>query len=291
MKPATKIAIVAGGYEFALLAGWAAVEWHARFTDVDSDQASSGMAAFGDLILFAAVAGGINLIDTAAYYGKTRSESLLGLALKGVPRDRYLMATKCGRYDDAVFDISAERVTRSVEQSLQLLGLDTIDIFQVHDIEFGSPAQVVEETLPALEKIRAAGKIRYLGVTGLPLKIFQYVIPRYPIDTIISYSRYTLIDQALTDLFPLLDEHGIGPHLHAEVPAAGAIGRHPGRLATRLSGEPGIQHVGQERLIFNYDDADHWTVNRAHHALPIGCNAITHRHSPETLEGAILTVS
>ena len=61
------------------------------------------------------------------------------LALKGVPRDRYLMATKCGRYDDAVFDFSAERVTRSVDESLQRLGLDTIDIFQVHDIEFGSP--------------------------------------------------------------------------------------------------------------------------------------------------------
>lgn len=157
-----------------------------------------------------ALDGGINLIDTAAYYGKTRSESLLGLALKGVPRDRYLMATKCGRYDDALFDFSAERVTRSVDESLQRMGLDMIDIFQVHDIEFGSPAQVVEETLPALEKLRAAGKIRYLGVTGLPLKIFQYVIPRYPIDTIISYSRYTLIDQALTQLFPLLDEHGIG---------------------------------------------------------------------------------
>lgn len=176
-------------------------------------------------LVHAALDHGINLIDTSPYYGVTRSETVLGPALKGIPRDRYLMATKCGRYDDALFDFSAERVTRSVDESLQRMGLDVIDIFQVHDIEFGSIQQVVEETLPALEKIRAAGKIRFIGVTGIPMKIFEYVIPRHQIDTIISYSRYTLIDQALEDLFPLLDAHGIGL-MNASPVALGLLSPH-----------------------------------------------------------------
>ncbi|MBI2685264.1 MAG: aldo/keto reductase [Acidobacteria bacterium] len=176
-------------------------------------------------LVHAALDSGINLIDTSPFYGVTRSESVLGPALKGVRRDRFIMATKCGRYDDALFDFSAQRVTRSVDESLQRMGLDMIDIFQVHDIEFGSLRQVVEETLPALEKIRAAGKIRFIGVTGLPLKIFQYVIPRHQIDTIISYSRYTLIDQALEGLFPLLEQQGIGL-MNASPVALGLLSPH-----------------------------------------------------------------
>lgn len=161
-------------------------------------------------LVHTALDNGINLIDTSPFYGVTRSEQVLGYALKGIARDRYIMATKCGRYGDADFDFSAGRVTRSVDESLQRMGIEMIDVFQVHDIEFGSLRQVVEETLPALEKIRAAGKVRFIGVTGLPLKIFDYVIPRHAIDTIISYSHYTLIDQSLERLLPLLESQGIG---------------------------------------------------------------------------------
>jgi L-galactose dehydrogenase len=153
---------------------------------------------------------GVNLIDTAPYYGVTRSETVLGEALRGIPRDRYILATKCGRYDYDVFDFSAGRVMQSVDESLARLGVDVIDIYQVHDIEFGSLEQVVEETLPALEKMRRAGKIRFLGVTGLPLKIFEYVIPRHAIDTIISYARYTLFNRSLERLFPMLVRHEVG---------------------------------------------------------------------------------
>lgn len=158
----------------------------------------------------AAIDQGVNLIDTSPYYGETQSETVLGVALQGVARDRYILATKCGRYGLDAFDFSAERVTRGVDESLARLGVDEIDIFQVHDIEFGSLQQVVEETLPALEAMRRAGKIRFLGVTGLPLKIFEYVIPRHTIDTIISYARYTLVNQSLAKLFPLLTLHEVG---------------------------------------------------------------------------------
>lgn len=153
---------------------------------------------------------GINLIDVSPYYGLTKAETVLGKALRGVPRDRYFLATKVGRYGDDEFDFSAARVTASVDESLQRLGLDGIDIIQCHDIEFGSLAQVVEETLPALRRLQEAGKVRYVGVTGLPLGVFTYVLDRAPLDTILSYCHYELNDTSLADLLPYLHAQGVG---------------------------------------------------------------------------------
>ena len=107
------------------------------------------------------------------YYGITKAETVLGKALKGVARDRYYLATKVGRYGDNEFDFSADRVTRSVDESLARMGVDYIDLIQCHDIEYGSLDQVVHETLPALRKIQEQGKVRFVGITGLPLKVFS----------------------------------------------------------------------------------------------------------------------
>lgn len=81
---------------------------------------------------------------TFRFYGGTLSEKVLGKALKalGVPRDQYIVSTKCGRYKEG-FDFSAERVTKSIDESLERLQLDFVDIFQCHDIEFGSLDQVL----------------------------------------------------------------------------------------------------------------------------------------------------
>lgn len=153
---------------------------------------------------------GINLIDTSPYYGETRSETVLGRALATVPRDGYYLATKVGRYGVDRFDFSAERVTASVEESLQRLGVEYIDILQCHDIEFRSLQQVVDETLPALRKLQVQGKVRFLGVTGYPLRIFRYVLERTELDLVLSYCRYALHDQSLEGLLPFLEERGVG---------------------------------------------------------------------------------
>src|SRR3954447_24917260 len=71
---------------------------------------------------------GINFIDVSPYYGLTRAETVLGRALATVARDRYLLATKVGRYGESEFDFSAARVTRSVEESLRRLGVETLDL-------------------------------------------------------------------------------------------------------------------------------------------------------------------
>lgn len=160
--------------------------------------------------LHAALDLGINFIDVSPYYGVTKAETLLGKALKGVPRDRYFLATKVGRYDLDKFDFSAARVTASVDESLARLGVEYVDLIQCHDIEFGSLAQIVNETLPALRRVCEQGKSRFIGITGLPLNIFRYVLNRTHVDTILSYCRYELNDTSLAELIPFLKEKQVG---------------------------------------------------------------------------------
>ncbi|KAB5520641.1 hypothetical protein DKX38_024960 [Salix brachista] len=157
---------------------------------------------------------GINFFDTSPYYGGTLSEKMLGKGLKalGVPRNEYIVSTKCGRYLEG-FDFSAERVTKSIDESLARLQLDYVDILQCHDIEFGSLDQIVNETIPALQKLKEAGKIRFIGITGLPLSVFTYVLDRVPpgsVDVILSYCRYSINDSTLADLLPYLKSKGVG---------------------------------------------------------------------------------
>jgi L-galactose dehydrogenase len=156
---------------------------------------------------------GINFIDVSPYYGATRAETVLGRALKGVPRDRYFLATKVGQYGEGEFDFSAARVTRSLGESCARLGVDYIDLLQCHDIEFADLDQVVGETLPALVKLRQAGRIGHIGITGLPLKIFPAVLDRIDagvVETVLSFCRYELNDTALESLLPYLRQKGVG---------------------------------------------------------------------------------
>lgn len=153
---------------------------------------------------------GINFIDVSPFYGYTKAEIILGKALKGIPRNNYYLATKVGRYGDAEFDFSAQRTIASVDESLTRLGVDYVDIIQSHDNEYGNLDQVVGETIPALRKLQQTGKVRFVGITGYPLKIFSYIATRTDVDTILSYNHYSLNDTTLTELIPFLESKGVG---------------------------------------------------------------------------------
>jgi L-galactose dehydrogenase len=153
---------------------------------------------------------GINFLDSSPYYGATLAETRLGSALVGVPRDSYYLSTKLGRYGLDDFDFSASRVRSSVEESLKRLQLDYIDILIAHDIEFRDMEQVVNETLPAMYKLREQGKARFIGISGLPLKIYSYVLDRAPLDIILSYCHYCLNDDSLASLLPYLESKNVG---------------------------------------------------------------------------------
>ena len=154
---------------------------------------------------------GLNLIDTSPFYGRGMSEVLLGVALKSIPREDYLLCTKLGRYSLEHFDFSAKRVAESVDVSLHRLGTDHLDIILCHDIEFVPMQQIVDETLPALRKAREQGKIRFIGFSGYPQKIFRFICDQAEVDCVLNYNQYTLQNTRFADeTIAYLEAKGIG---------------------------------------------------------------------------------
>lgn len=153
---------------------------------------------------------GINFFDVSPYYGQTLAEERLGQALLG-KRERVVLSSKCGRYGVLEFDFSAKRVRTSVEDSLKRLHTDYLDLLQVHDVEFGSVEQIVNETLPAIRRIQDEGKTRYVGISGYPLQVLTQIAQRAPVDSVLSYCRYNLlIDDMDSVLVPAAEGLGIG---------------------------------------------------------------------------------
>ncbi|MBI3879348.1 MAG: aldo/keto reductase, partial [Verrucomicrobia bacterium] len=150
-------------------------------------------------------------IDTSPFYGRGMSEVLLGIALKGVPRESYTLCTKLGRYDLQHFDFSVKRVAESVDVSLHRLGTDHLDIILCHDIEFVPMQQIVDETIPALRKIQQSGKVRFIGFSGYPMKIFKFILDQTSVDCVLSYNQYTLQNTRFADeAVPYLKAKGVG---------------------------------------------------------------------------------
>ncbi len=153
---------------------------------------------------------GMNFIDTAAYYGRGMSEMLLGKVLPEIPRDRYYLGTKLGRFAPQHFDFSPRRVEESIDISLERMRVDYVDIALLHDIEFVDVDQVIEETLPALRRQVEKGKVRFIGVSGYPMKMFKHVMNKTNIDVLLTYNHYTLQNQMACELVPLCKAKGVG---------------------------------------------------------------------------------
>jgi L-galactose dehydrogenase len=178
----------------------------------------------GNRAVHHAIERGINYFDVSPYYGRTLAETRLGAALAGY-RDKVILATKVGRYGvdlETGFDFSADRIVRSVEESLARLQTDWIDVFQAHDIEFGRREQILAETLPAMQKLKESGKVRFVGVTGYPLALLKAVAEAAAIDSLLTYCRYDLLDTTMDAvLTPVAREKGFalvnGSPLHMRV--------------------------------------------------------------------------
>lgn len=171
--------------------------------------------------VFTAIDNGINFIDVSPYYGHLKAETVLGKALKQIPRDRYYLSTKVGRYGkDGVnlWDYSAKRVTESVYESMERLNIDYIDLINVHDIEFqasmeGGLQKVVDETLPALVALREKGVVGHVGITDLQPENLKWVIERSEpgtVESILCFCHYSLNDDMLLDYLDFFESHGIG---------------------------------------------------------------------------------
>lgn len=172
------------------------------YRDVGDDEVQAAVDAAIDL--------GITYFDVAPSYGLTLAEQRLGRALSG-KRDSIVLATKCCRESDSDFDFSAARVASSLDESLARLQTDYVDIFQIHDVEFASEDQVLHETIPAALAQRQAGKARFVGITGLPVRYLKQIAAQAQLDTLLSWGHYTLIEDELDELLvPFCADRGIG---------------------------------------------------------------------------------
>lgn len=238
------------------------------YSAISDDQAQT--------VLQTAFADGCVVFDTAPHYGNGRSEQRFGTFLAGVPRDAVTLSTKVGRlllpdgnaprdfgaYVDVLpnvqrFDYSATGVRRSVENSLQRLGLGRIDIAYVHDcsaITHGERAptvlrEVIDHALPELERIRREGLIRHIGVAVSDWRVCVDILKEADLDCLLLAGRYTLLDQsALPELLPLCRARGV------RIALGGAF--NSGILAT------GVKQAKQP-LRFNYEEAPAEWIARA----------------------------
>ena len=166
--------------------------------------------------VFTAVEGGINFIDVSPYYGHLKAETVLGKALKDIPRDKFILSTKVGRYGkDGVntWDYSAKRATESVYESMERLHVDYIDLINVHDVEFTDLKKVAEETLPALVELREKGVVGHVGITDLQPENLKWLVENTPestIESILNFCHYCLNDDLLLDYLDFFEERGIG---------------------------------------------------------------------------------
>lgn len=178
------------------------------FHDINENQAIDAV--------FTAVDNGINFIDVSPYYGHYKAETVLGKALRQIDRDKYYLSTKVGRYGkDGVntWDYSATRARESVFESMDRLGIDYIDIINVHDIEFADLNQVVNETLPALVELRDKGIVKHVGITDLQLENLKWVIDHSDdgvVESILNFCHYALNDDKLDDFLDYFESKGIG---------------------------------------------------------------------------------
>jgi aryl-alcohol dehydrogenase-like predicted oxidoreductase len=146
---------------------------------------------------------------------------VLGKALKIIPRDKYFLSTKVGRYGkDGVntWDYSGKRATESVYESMERLNIDYIDLINVHDIEFqaameGGLQKVVDETLPALVELKKKGVVGHVGITDLQLENLKWVVEHSEegtVESILNFCHYCLNDDKLTDFMDFFESKGIG---------------------------------------------------------------------------------
>jgi L-galactose dehydrogenase len=160
----------------------------------------------------AAIDAGVNLVDTAAYYGKGLAEEFLGRALEGGWREKVNICTKACRLDAAEFDFSPAGTRKCFEASLKRLKTDHVEILLAHDIEFATDYEYVfEETANVLHQLKKEGKARFVGMSCYPLGLLRQAIERCNLDVVISYAHCNLWNtRLLTELLPVAEKHGVG---------------------------------------------------------------------------------
>ena len=278
-------------------------------------------------VLAAALADGCRSFDTAPHYGNGLSEQRFGQALRALPRERFVLSSKVGRvlrpdagaaraqngYVDVLpftqrWDYSAAGTRRSVEDSLQRLGLARLDVAYVHDCDAATHgdahpqvlAQVLGETLPTLRALQREGLVGAVGLGVNDVQVCLDVLAQAELDALLLAGRYSLLDHsALATLLPLCVQRGVrialGGAFNSGILATGVLGGGEPRFnyarapqawvdrtaaIERICAEHGVPlraaalqfplaHPAVDIVVAGAQDVDQWRDSRAMLAQPI----------------------
>lgn len=162
---------------------------------------------------------GINYFDVAPAYGGTRSETVLGKALRGIPRERYFLSTKVGKYTDPntygndTLDYSRGRIRASLDESAARLGTQYFDIIHIHDIEYQSRRHTewaLTEGYDSVQELKREGRIGGVSFGIYPMDLWKRIFASLDIDAALVHNHYCLNDTQLLDLLPIARQKRIG---------------------------------------------------------------------------------
>ena len=167
----------------------------------------------------AALDAGINYIDVAPAYGATRAETVLGMALKGVKRDRYHISTKVGKltdpeaYGNNTFDYSRQGIRDSLEKSMRRTGVDYFDIVHLHDFDYDHRIhadEALSQGVEALLELKSEGTIGGIGAGIYPMDLWKRVLLEADVDAVLIRNQHCLTDIRIHELLPLAKAKGVG---------------------------------------------------------------------------------
>lgn len=162
---------------------------------------------------------GINYFDVAPAYGGTRAETVLGRALKGIPRERYLLSTKVGKYTrpdsygEDTLDYSRARLRASLTESAGRLGTDYFDLIHLHDFEYQHRRHTewaLSEGLEALLELKREGRLGHVSFGIYPMDLWHRIFDTLPAEAGLVHNHYILSDTRALELLPVAAQKGIG---------------------------------------------------------------------------------
>jgi L-galactose dehydrogenase len=162
---------------------------------------------------------GINYFDVAPAYGGTVAETVLGTALRGIPRDRYYLSTKVGKYTQPggygndTLDYSRARIRASLEASARRLGTEYFDLIHLHDFEYQKRQHTewaLTEGVQTLVELKCEGRIGNVSFGIYPMDLWHRIFNTLPADAGLVHNHYTLSDTRALELLPVAKQKGIG---------------------------------------------------------------------------------
>jgi len=191
---------------------------------------------------------GINYLDTSPKYGE--AERRMGMALRGVPRDSFLISSKVGTHPLRPGDYSAEAARWTVARSLQVLGVDHLDLCHIHEPE---PEQLTTALAPggameALTALKAEGVIRAIGIGVQDHALHRQAVDGGQLDVCMMVNDYTLLRQDVDDIFALAESNGLGLVNGAALAMGLLSGRDPDTIGTPRWVPPGDEVAAANRV-------------------------------------------